>query len=918
MHAILSRERFLVLADDLLAQELLYDRGYVANDYILPTGEGRLSLDRLAFGERKRQDQETSCLAMHFCPPGQDRGALLSGARLLAIPLGFFGEADGHVHVVKWQSDGAHTVISELADPNQFRGFVKEHAKQLRASAMIEGKRPGPSGRQLTFADAGLLDFAFQAAPKDLPAVYQDLATEAAARIRLLQPNCADPKEAGLRATILVFGARVLKDKGALDGSPNDALALLRQAGASDKFPRFFNEAKWHDIPADVLGWIGERLRKWRFSFLSPYGLGMLYQYAFVDDELRRKLAIYYTPLAISQFIVDELPINDIPLAQRSALDPTAGSGGVILTALRRMRELYEKEKGAPAPPAWCRRMVHCRDKDTFARWIAALSLMIETRWNGWDIEPGDLSDLKLASISPAPTIVIGNPPFELTRIAVGKAVSQLPDRGLLGLVLPYKYRGQVSRQGEASRRELLTNCEILRVADLPAGVFAEAAEPSMILLAQKRSGGPRATWVVLEHNIEGPVPEYRSRVLRGDFAVPTEVAQRDWVDRKHCLMKSPRLPELWARVTSPVLSDACEGPHLGIQLRRNKLKKGEPADPTLVQSANPGGFVPFLRDTGRGRSAYGLPISAEISYLDYYGRRDDIYRPLTPEEMEAHKVLIPRTVDTPYAWRLMAYVDDTGLFPENNFLYVIPRPTEHDVYRVAAVLNSTVANAWLAEHSDERNINVGLLAELPWPPLEPLVGELVSELAFHLVRTQRQRSALGPRSSDGQGCVWMDWVARRILLRIDEILCGAYGLNEEDRKALSLLCPQEDRPGLPREVAPASVQVAVVRSRPGRSLLSTCGRVLVLDERAALAAVAVDGLELGLPVPVRVNDLPADVRLAGAHIRLKASLGARRLDDVALAGIAPFPEADRPRSELVAELRRLTKPLPREVNLAE
>jgi len=561
----------------------------------------------------------------------------------------------------------------------------------------------------------------------------------------------------------------------------------------------------------------------------------MLYQYAFVSDELRRELAIYYTPLAISQFIVDRLPINEIPLQQRCAVDPTAGSGGVMLTALRRMRELYEKETQAPAPPARCRRMVHCRDKDQFACWIAALSLMIETRWNGWDIEQGDIRDLEVRTISPAPTIVIGNPPFELTRTALGKAVSQLPDGGLIGLVLPYRYRGQVSGGGEASRRELLSSCEVLRMADLPAGVFTEAAEPSMILLARKRAGGPRANWVILEHNIEGPVSEYRCGVLRGRFAAPREVTQHDWIAQKHCLMRSPRLAGLWARLNSSVLSDACEKPHLGIQLREREATEGDPVDPTLVQSANPGGFVPFLRGTGGARSAFGLPICAEMAYLDYYARRDDIHRPRSHWDMEAQKILIPRTVDTNYAWRLMAYVDDVGLFPENTFLYVIPKRPDNDVYRVAAVLNSAVANAWLAEHSNERNIIAGLLAELPWPAFEPFVGELVSELAFHLVRIQRRKTAIQHRSPDETCPAWMDWVARRILLRIDEIVCGAYGLTEDERRVLSSLCPQEERPGLPGEVALASVQVAAVRSRSGRRLLSTCGRVLVLDDRAGL-----------------------------------------------------------------------------------
>ncbi|MBM4034309.1 MAG: hypothetical protein FJ291_21400 [Planctomycetes bacterium] len=916
MPAFLSREQFLALADELLARELMYGRGYVASNYLLPTGEGRLFFDRLAFGDKKQQDQETSCLAMHFCPPGRHRDELISAAKLLAVPLGFFGQVSGHVDVVQWRSDRDPAVIHTLSGPNEFQGFIRKEAEHLGANSMLEGKRP--TGRQLTFADAGLLDFAFQAAPKDLPAVYQDVAAGAADQIRRLRPMCVDPRGAGLRATILVFGARVLKDKGELAADSGDALALLREAGSGGKFPAFFRTAHWQDIPPEVLSWIGDRLRRWRFEFLSPYGLGMLYQHAFVSDELRRELAIYYTPLAISQFIVDQLPIHEMPLSSRSALDPTAGSGGILLRALRRMKDLYRDEKGVQPAASWCRQMVHGRDKDPFACWIAALSLMIETRWNGWDIEQGDLSELKLQTIWPAPTIVIGNPPFELTRMAVGKAVSQLPDGGLVGLVLPYKYRGQVSGGGEASRRGLMSACEILRIADLPAGVFAEAAEPSMILLARKRAGGPRANWVISDHNIEGPVSEYRSRVLRGDFAARREMTQRDWMVQKHCLMRSPRLAELWARLSALVLSGACEKPHLGIQLRMKEAKEGEPVDPTLVQTPNPGGFVPFLRGTGGARSAFGLPMSAEISYLNYYARRDDIHRPRSHWDMEAHKVLIPRTIDTNYAWRLMAYVDNMGTFPENTFLYVIPKHSGNDIYRVAAVLNSTVANAWLAEHSYERNIIGGLLAELPWPPLEPLVAELVSELAFHLVRVQRQRSTIEHRSSGEQGSAWMDWVARQVLLRIDELVCAAYGPTENERSILSSLCPQEDRPGLPREVAPESVQLAAVRSRPRRRLLSTCGRVLVLDEQAGLAAVAVDGLKLGLPVPVRVDDLPADLRLAGAHIRLSASLAAHKLDDVCLAGIVPFPEADRSRSELLAELRRVTKPLPREVSLAE
>jgi hypothetical protein len=917
MPVSLSRQSFLDLAGDLLVEELSYSRRDLRFDYRLPTGEGQFVLDLLAFGE-KRHDQETSCLAFHFCAPGRERAALVASAALLAVPLGFFARPDGRVDVIKWVSDGEPKVIDGLADTGELCKYIRREAKDLRATALLAAKRQ--TGRQSTFVDAGLLDFAFQAAPRELPGIYQDLALGAETRIRQVEPERKDPRESALRASVLLFGARFLSDKGAFSARSTDARSLLTAAGSSGRFPTFFGREKWEDLPVEVLDWICDRLKQWRFDFLGPYGLGMLYESAFVDEERRRRYAIYYTPLAVSQFLLQHLPIDEIPCDDRSVLDPTAGSGSFLLTALRRLRHLYEQEKSVPAPPSWCRRMIHGRDTDRFACWIAELSLMDETRWNGWDIQGGDLSELDIRSIPQRPAIIIGNPPFELTRVALQKAVSQLGDGGLLGFVLPYKYRGQVSPGAQKSRRELLESCEILEIADLPPGLFTEAAEPSMILLARKRTGGPRRNWTIIERNMEGPASEYRSRVFRGEFAAPRQVRQADWLARGDYWMYSPRLGELWERLRQlPVLLDYCEKPHLGIQLRRDKPKEGERIDPTLVQTTNPGGFVPFLRSTGGARSTYGLPIAAEVPYLDYYGRKDEIYRPLSFQDMEARKVLIPRTVDTQYAWRLMAYVDDVGLFAENTFLYVLPRPNKQDLWLTAAALNTPVANAWLAEHSNERNISPSLLAKLPWPPLEPQVGELVSELAFHLARVQRERGAGQAYQPQGLGNgAWIGWLARCLTLGIDEILIGAYGLSDEEQRVVLSLCPPEERPGFPKEAPGGPVGVATIRRRASKGSLSTCGRVLTLDKEEGLAALAIDGLALGLPVPVRLGELPAEVRKAGAHIRLKASLGAQRVDEVVLAGIKPFPEADRPRSELMAELRRITEPLPGEVHLGE
>ena len=161
----------------------------------------------------------------------------------------------------------------------------------------------------------------------------------------------------------------------------------------------------------------------------------------------------------------------------------------------------------------------------------------------------------------------------------------------------------------------------------------------------------------------------------------------------------------------------------------------------------------------------------------------------------------------------------------------------------------------------------------------------------------------------------WSDWLVQVLMGHVDQLLLEAYGLTNRERDAVYSLCPLEGRPGVPRAKYVHTVQTARAEARRTRGLLRTSGRIIGLDEEKGLAAMTIDGLALGLPVPVPLDALPKETRGLGCHVRLRSSLSATRLEEVVVSEIDPFPQADRPRSELLAELREIAKPSPGESN---
>jgi len=886
-----------------------------------------LELDLVAFSEAVRQDQETSCYAAHFCRDKEALARFSNAARPLATPLVIAGWPDGGVSVSACRY-GEPELLERLPSLEAFEAYARQEEPRLRAEVVAEQKwaATGLVGQRSLFGP-GILDFAFEATASEVPRLYEGVVRTSLRRLKRMQKSGDwQPREKrhdeiplvegeALWATLLVFGARILSDKRMLQSPPTDARALLEEA-ASGPFRYFFNRARWRHLPEGELNEIAEALAGYSFRFLSPYGIGLLYERAFVSDELRRALAIHYTPVSVANYILRRLPIQGIPPEDRYAADWTCGSGTFLHSALQRLKEIRTQEIGRSAPFASLMRRVRGNDRDPFARALASLSLMMRTGVNGWDITASDIRDLSATKRAPQPTIIVGNPPFALDMLFVGKCLEALPPGGLLGTVLPGDFRDQLS--GETCRRNLLEQADILEIFELPKGLFAHSNKPTILLTARKRNGHRAGRKTVTLRSVDTRADWW---LFLRDRSHCTEWQQRQqgWPKRAFANMAPQRLPELWQ-----LLGPECQalgksvGPiGNGMQFRGRDADLDGVNEAAYLGPANTGGWSPYLGRAHKVLGPYALRWREGRQFVNYRGYGQRFHKAGKPSAFQSTKVLIPASTDERNPWRLRACVDYVGLFVSKRFYYILPQAGGPTVEEIAAVLNSPVASVWYHDHSVQRDVFRAMLELLPFPSLSHKARDLLVERARALQALNASRLARGedvdPTSEWRNGALFgvdptEHWMIRNLMLAIDEAVFDAYHLTEGERESVLQHCPLARRPGLPDAVPAKHVARVSVRARvqagKDRTCLRTCGRVLAVAEQDGLAILSLDGLKPGLPVPCQASDLPSGVRTAGRHFRAAILADDVEPDQIVVAALEPYPEADEASEQIAAQLK--------------
>lgn len=635
------------------------------------------------------------------------------------------------------------------------------------------------------------------------------------------KPLDEDSGKALSRIAIGLLAGRILEDKGifgAREQQSTDARELLREA--NKLADGFFG----HLISGDLKGLdeaigsgvVDKMLRRIMahltgpasFSMVTAEMLGHLYENALRaqrkqgrDRELN---GVHYTPLSLTRNVLARIPVEELPPSRRYALDIACGSGTFLLAASERLRAAFDaNESDAEGSVAdHLRKHVIGNDVDGVALHVASLTYMLEHV-----IQTGNADDIPSPTLwtrdalglqvqdfgDKRPSVIVGNPPFgraqdghQLAIRFLSKALDLLAPGGFLGMVMPGAFLKMMQRGGViATRRELLDTCDLVEVWEMPLGAIGLSArqETCAIIARKGKTGGGRApTLFNVTYSSNQDAVRAQREYLRATWTfmatgLSGKLSEHWSQDTTGRIIASP-VDHVWQKIEMdrPV-SSLCDHT-IGIEA---------PLSRTSFSAEAEFGFFPYLRSQVRLRPYFLV----EQDWRNDPGPEHDYVNPDTAKRprrdkwplLQGLKLIVTSNTNRNARIQVKAAFDDAGVFPEHNLyclgLFEDDQSLEPWVHRLlsgveqrslllwlAAILNSPVAQAWVAISSPPRSSALDVFMRLPLPEYDEAIPHLVD------------KAASLRRSSDEFD---------KLAARINQEVLRSYGLSSADEADLHL-----------------------------------------------------------------------------------------------------------------------------------
>lgn len=702
-------------------------------DFPVWLGDRKVTADLVAFSRQEPKDMSTAALVVDLVPAeGWSEQAMYQVAAVgftLAAPV--VGTADERgLRLAAVESTGFTRPLIDIAfDSFVLRSDLVEQLSPQRLLEMKTGSRqPG-----LFPIDISLLEKARQAAEdrlvprveRALVGAFDHLGYGGTAPIPKEGEGVDRSHQRAARLVVSALTALVLRDK-------EDLGSLSAGALIDTLMQRHIREFGWvahltsRELEAltGIIAGLGADIT---FKGLDPAILSGVYESTLVTDVRRRQLGTHYTPPGLARRMLAQLPIEEIPPGERSVIDPTCGSGGLLLAAHDRLRALQ--------PPEWDLFESHRElaeslrgyDTDGFAVEIARLSLFLHALpvGNGWDVRQADALNVRL-SASERPAIIVANPPWRGTRTSTGKRAEladtflhwmlrSLEPGGLIAVVLPVGWL--VNRTSDAARSELRSLCDLFEVWRLAKGTFESASLAPAVLFARKKH---------LPDSIGGNIL-FRRAISRPDLAH----FYRGTAESESFLVSGDRIP-----LTAPLLL----GPLTAAFQSRRITTLASVAD--VIAGPQPkAGYQP------RAASEANCRFLSHLSYLTPFGspKPSDLEYARFPEDFQAargetglgrRKVIIPAASGPDTPWRIRTALDPHGILVRNTMHMVVPHgDDEIALYGLYAFLGSVFASCWVDEVAPERHVKTAHISGMPIPPRASNTWNRLARLGRGLAR---------------------------------------------------------------------------------------------------------------------------------------------------------------------------------------
>lgn len=581
------------------------------------------------------------------------------------------------------------------------------------------------------------------------------------------------------------------------------------------------------------------------YRSLDPSVLCHVYELALVAEDRRRELGIYYTPPGLARRMLDSLPVEFIDPTERRVLDPTCGSGTLLIAAHERLSGLQPAGWSLEERHQDLRVLLNGNDIDPFASEIARLSMLLKAQpaGNGWSITCEDA--LLSAAPAVAPRIIVMNPPWRYTsgsgereQLAdrfVRLALEWLAPGGLLGAVVPTSW---LSADNSARTRDRLSEqYEVFELWRLPERTFTRASQAASVLLARRKNGKDgggnrvvRQVWNSERESFLNGEPPTSNLIVS---SVSSPVAD---------VLPPLKLSEPHQRLDEVALTRSGPQP-------LSKAELEERGDAPASNSSRP---VWYLNEFDNVQPY----AEVELDALEPRRFPDDFAGNRGAGIIDLRKVLVSAARSANSPWRFRVAVDLLRVACRNSIRGIAPHDQSDDdlLFALLAIFGTGFASAYVASHGVDRNIPAPLMHGFPVPTSNRSIRRL-GELGRMASRNAHDPKLLARILDDTETQVW-----------------SAYGTSPEFQSQAQRLLAQHLAPdGSVRYPMHAAAET------PSTSTMRRFGSIHAIE--GAQARICINGVT---DSDGELIDIPA--RMPGWMVRSGATFdahGIESMDDV-------------------------------------
>jgi len=696
----------------------LLEEGYKFRDWFDPSKEER-SIDVAAFSQTP-VSYDSACIGV-ILANGLHHQTLVNQYRALGAPV--ILEVDKS-EVREWAVSRLenHHELVEVHSGNQIRQMIVSRAPDWKPPALMRAKNIG-SFRWIQ--QMGLFSGLLPELEEHIQETLEPLLRET---LRVTKQVYRDSSGRDADAAILfklifwILTAKVFHDRRvngfkSLGTDPDEILSAVANQ-YREGVPHQFLNRRAREVAVSLI-WSELDFRNLSVEVLSQMWASLL-----VDDEVKKQLGIHRTSRSIVRYIVERIPFQQSGDDKRIVFEPCSGSAVFLIGAMNVLRHNLFGMTPAERHKYFIQHLAGI-EKEPFGVEISKLALTLADFPNpgGWNVTEGDVfkpgvltTHLKRAGV------VLCNPPFrdfslnERKRydlISVKRPVellhrvlNDLHPSGVLGFVLP---RAIVDGNGyKQIRKRLAERYANIELTILPDRAFKGADSEIGLLIATEPI--PHNTCRVVNHRVDDDQASWERFELQHEVSskYAAELKPKEALES----FAIPPLKEVWSYLTSyPTLGEHAEL-HRGIEWNEPLTKDGK-------ETGNRERFVRQKPFEGSmlgvaPRTTFNVFQKPELFYLSrrIKDQRGKAYK----HAWEKSKVILNKSARSRGVWRMAAFPDDEGLICYQTYFGVWPVSGKYDVWILSAILNSPLANAFVATREGKTDITKETLKLIPLP----------------------------------------------------------------------------------------------------------------------------------------------------------------------------------------------------------